>query len=85
MGKPQYSSTSVARTLLARLPCLTINLFLDPYGPIYESYGHVFIVFLFSIFSDRRSLKIENENNKTKTLTAEVPYIGHGSLKFRFI
>ena len=36
------------------------------------------LLFSFSIFSDRWSLKIENENNSTKTLTAEVSYIGLG-------
>ena len=30
------------------------------------------LLFSFSIFSDRQSLKIENENNNTKTLTPEV-------------
>ena len=36
-------------------------------------------VIFISIFSDR-SLKIENENNSTKTVTAEAPYIGLESL-----
>ena len=40
------------------------------------------MLFSFSIFSDRRSLKIENENNNTKTLTPKVSYKG---LDFRFI
>ena len=43
------------------------------------------LLFSFSIFSDRRSLKIENENNKKKTQAAEVSYMGLGSLVFRFI
>ena len=34
---------------------------------------------------DRRSLKIENENNNAKTLTKEDPYTGRGYLEFRFI
>ena len=34
------------------------------------------LLFSFSIFSDRQSLKIENEINNIKTLTAEAPYIG---------
>ena len=34
------------------------------------------LLFSFSVFSDLRSLKIENENNSMKTLTAEAPYIG---------
>ena len=29
------------------------------------------LLFSFSVFSDRRSLKFENENNSTKTLNAE--------------
>ena len=37
-----------------------------------------------SLFKDRLSLKIENENNNTKTLTAEVHnYMGLGSLEFQ--
>ena len=38
------------------------------------------LLFSLSIVSDRRSLKIENKNNSTKTLTAEAPYIGLESL-----
>ena len=41
--------------------------------------------FSFSIFSDRQSLKIENEINSTKALTTEVSYMGLGSPEFRFI
>ena len=40
------------------------------------------LLFLFSILSDQRSLKIENKNNNTKTLTAEASYVGLGSTKF---
>ena len=40
------------------------------------------LLFSFSIFSDRWSLKIENENNNTKILTAEAPSIGPESSKF---
>ena len=43
------------------------------------------LLFSFSIFSDRRSLKIENKNNNMKTLTEEVLYMGLGSLELRFI
>ena len=32
------------------------------------------LLFSLSIVSDRWSLKIENKNNSTKTLTAEAPY-----------
>ena len=38
-------------------------------------------LFLFSVFSDRRSLKIEYGNNNTKILTAEFSYIELGSLE----
>ena len=40
------------------------------------------LLFSFSIFSDQQSLKIENENNGTKTLTAETPYMGLYALEF---
>ena len=40
------------------------------------------LLFSFSIFSDWPSLKVENENNNRKALTAEVPYIGLMSLEF---
>ena len=39
------------------------------------------LLFSFSVFSDRRSLKIENENNSMKTLAAEASYIGLESLE----
>ena len=42
------------------------------------------VIFIF-YFSDRQSLKIENENINTKTLTTEVSYMGLGSLEFGFI
>ena len=35
------------------------------------------VIFIFC-FSDRWSLKTENENNSTKNLTAEAPYIHVG-------
>ena len=34
------------------------------------------LLFSFSIFKDLQSLKIEKENNNTKTVTTEVSYIG---------
>ena len=34
----------------------------------------IMMLFSFSVFSDRRSLKIENKNNNTKTLPTESPY-----------
>ena len=40
------------------------------------------VIFVFC-FSDRRSLKIENENNNTKSLTAEAPCIELVPLEFR--
>ena len=43
------------------------------------------LLFSLSILSDRRSLKIENENKSTKTLIAEVTYVGLGSLEFTFM
>ena len=43
------------------------------------------LLFSFCIFSDSRSLKIENENNNMKTLTGESSYVGLGFLEFRFI
>ena len=57
------------------------NSFLDPSFSIYKTCVvkciYVFmLLFSFSVFSDLRSLKIENENNSMKTLTAEAPYIG---------
>ena len=40
---------------------------------------HVFmLLFSFSIFTEQRSLKIENENTSMKILTAEVSYMGLG-------
>ena len=42
---------------------------------------YVFVLlFLFSIISDWRSLKIENENSNTKTMTTEIPYMAEGIL-----
>ena len=85
-----YSRTSMARTLLAGLLCLTRTgswVPLIPYMILLWSNFSIYVLlllFLFSIFSDQRSLKIENENNNMKTLTAEVSYIGLGSLQFRF-
>ena len=67
-----YSRTSTAQTLMARLPCLTRTRFCVPMIPymrllLSNVCIYVFILFFsFSIFSDRRSLKIENENNKHK-------------------
>ena len=86
--KKRYSRTSMARTLMARLPCLTRTRSLVPMIPYMRVlwsnfYIYVFMLsFSFSIFSDRRSLKIENENKSSKTLTVEAQYTGRESLEF---
>ena len=67
-----YSRTSMARTLMAHIPCLT---FLGPCGPIYET---SVVKFLHLCFYAVISLKIENENNSRKTLTTELSYMGMG-------
>ena len=80
-GKFWYSSrTSMARTLMARLPCLTrtrswvpIVLYLRLLWSNFYFNFFILLSFIF-YFSDRWSLKIENENNNTKTLTIEIPY-----------
>ena len=44
---------------------------------------YVFMLLVsFSILAEQQSLKIENQNNSTNTLTAEVSVIGLGSLEF---
>ena len=87
----KYSKIPTARTLMARIPCLTRIHSWVPRVPYMRLLWSIFCIYFymlllsFSIFSDRRSLKIENENNSTKILTAEVSYMGLGSLEFRFI
>ena len=82
--------TSLAETLMARLPCLTRTHSWVPMMPymrlLWSNFCfYVFmLLFSFSIFSDRRSLKIEDENNNTKTLTAEAPNIRLESLRAQF-
>ena len=72
----KYSWTSVAWTLMARLPCLTRTHSWVPMIPYMRLLWSVFmLLFSFSVLSDRRSLKIGNENNSTKILTAQAPYI----------
>ena len=72
----------MSRTLMARLPYLTRTRSLVPMIPYMRLLWSNFCIyafmlsFSFSIFSDRRSLKIENENNSTKTLTVEASYTG---------
>ena len=70
---------------MACLPCLTRTRSWVPMGPFMKISSQMcalmFPCFFFSIFSDRRSLKIENENNNTKTLTTEEL----GSIEFSFI
>ena len=75
-------------TRMARLPCLIRTrswIPMIPYLRLLWSYFSIYgfmLLFLFSIFSDWRSLKIENENNSTKTLTAEAQY--HAALWFTY-
>ena len=72
----------MARTLMARLLYLTGTRSWVPVIPLYETSVVKFlhlcfhVLFIFYFFSDRRSLKIENENNSKKNLAAEAPYIG---------
>ena len=62
---------------------------MDPFDPIYETsvfkcFLHLCfhaVIFIY-YFSDRRLLKMENENNSTKNLIAEASYIGLESLEF---
>ena len=81
----------MARTLMARIPCLIRTRSSVPMVPYMRLLWsilciYVFMLFFsFSIFSDRWSLKIENENNSKKSLTAEVSYMGLGSLDCGFI
>ena len=71
----------MAQTLMARLPWLTRThswVPMIPYMRLLSSNFCIYVfllLFSFSIFSDRRSLKIENENNNTKTLATKVPSI----------
>ena len=78
----------MARTMMARLSCLTRT---RSWGPIilymrllWSNFCfYVFmLLFSFPIFSDRWTLKIVNENNNTKNLTTEAPYIGLEALEF---
>ena len=83
-----YGRTSMAQTLMAHLPRLTRTRSWVPMIPymrlLWSNFClYVFMLLLsFSVFSDRWSLKIENENNSMKNLTAEAPYIGLESLEF---
>ena len=77
--------TSIARTQMACLPCVTRTHSWVPmvsYETSVVKFLHLcfMLLFSFSVFSDRRSLKIENENNM-KTLSTEAPYIGLESLE----
>ena len=80
----------MARTLLARLPYLARTgscAPIIPYTRLLWSNFCIYVsmlLFSFSCFSDLRSLKLENENNTTKTLNVEAPYtcIGLESLEF---
>ena len=78
----------MTRTLLTRVPFMTRTRSLVPVIPsmrlLWSNFCiYVFmLLFSFSIFSDRRSLKIENENYNMKTLTLAASCIGLESLKF---
>ena len=82
--------SSMARTLMAHLPCLTRTHSWAPMVPYMRPLCSNFcikcyvfmLLFSFSVFSDGLSLKIENENNNTKTLTAEVSNMAIESLEF---
>ena len=77
-------SLEIAQILMARLPCLTRYRSWVPMSSytrlLWSDFcNYVFLLlFSLSVFSDRRSLKIENENNNRKP-TVEASYIG---LKF---
>ena len=68
--------SSMARTLMARLLCLTSTRSLIPMVPYMkllwsDFFLHLWfhaVIFIF-YFSNRRALNIDNENNNTKTLT----------------
>ena len=83
-----YSRTSMTRTVMAHLPCLTRTSSRAPLIPymilLWSNFCiYVFmLLFLFSFFSDRWSLKIENENNNTETVATGVPYKGLEPLEF---
>ena len=84
-----YSRTSVAQTLVARFPCLTRTcswVGMIPHMRLLWSNSCIYVLMLlfsFSIFGDRWSLKVENENNNMNYLTAEAPYIGLLVYKYR--
>ena len=80
-----YSRTSMARTLMACIPCLTRTcpwVPIVPYTRLLFSVGVFMLLFSSSIFSDQWSLKVGNEKNSMKMLTAEVSYMRLGSLEF---
>ena len=68
----------MACPLIVRLSCLTGThswVPMIPYMRLLWSNFCIYafmLLFSFSIFSDRRSLKIENENNSTKTLKPHI-------------
>ena len=77
---PQYSKPWPPNILNLPTP---MNSFLVPYGPIYiRLLWSNFCIYIFmlsfspSVFSYRRSLKIENEKKNTITVTAKTSYIG---------
>ena len=58
--------------------CCIYNLNFRDSGLVYgaSAIGVFMLLFSISIFNDRRSLKIENENNSMNNLITEVSYIG---------
>ena len=90
-SKGKYSRTSMARIQMARLPDWLKIVLRSLWSHIWDFCGQNFclyifmLLFPFSIFSDRWSLKIKNENNNTKTLTTEVSCMGLWYLEFRYI
>ena len=83
-----YLSWQIAQNLMALLLFLTRThswVPMIPYIRLLWSNCCIYVfmlLFSFSVFCDQWSLKIENGNNSTKTLTAEAPYIGLESLEF---
>ena len=73
-----YSRTSMARTPIARLPSRTGTLSWIPTVQTMRILWSNFCIYVFvllfpcSIVSDRRSLKIKNENNNRKTLKSHL-------------
>ena len=78
----------MAQILMASLPCLDKTRSWAPVVPFVRFLCSIFCIYVFmllisfAIFSDRQSLKIENEHNSMRTLTPEVSYLGLASPDF---